>query len=236
MNPQLKAMAREGKRVLALARNIVRRGVLGTAVDSDTTCQVRGAGDDGFDKLEFWQSYGFASRPPVGGEVLVVLPMGKGEGAIICAHQDRSQVPSRDANEVILYGYKAGAVQGRIRMRPDGSIRIVPGAGQTVDVGADGTSIDFALKGTTHDLAWRLVLGTAATGLWGAMVLGAAGFTAAGNAFGTLSGEAAIPGSAANCTTAGTACGTAAGIFTSAAALIGVYLSGSYLTTVTKVS
>lgn len=128
--------------------NIVRRGVLGGGVGSSFTAKVQGAGDDGFEDVEVWQHYGFASRPPVSGEVLLVLPFGGGEGAIVCAETDRAHRPALAAGEVAVYGYKNGSVQGVAYFRSDGDIDLVPGTSQVVRIGGS-SGCEFLLLGAT---------------------------------------------------------------------------------------
>jgi hypothetical protein len=129
---------------------LVRRGLLGGGVSSSYYAKIQGAGDDDFEDVETWQHFGFASRPPVSGEVLMVLPFGRGEGAIVCAETDRAHRPSIAANEVSVYGYKSGSVQAVITMRAHGDIDLVPGTSQVVRVG-DSSGCEFALLGESFE-------------------------------------------------------------------------------------
>jgi hypothetical protein len=237
MSGLLDIVRKEVNRAVLRAGAVVRRGVLGAGLSSDSEGQVSGPGGDDFAGVESWQHFGFRSRPPTSGEVLLVCPYGRGEGAIICAEHDRAHVPSCAASEVVVYGASAGGAQALLRLRPDGSVWLVPGGASVIDAGAAGTSVDFALKGTTWDVAWRVVLGTVATGLWGALVMASAYFTAAATAWTALGSEAAIsPAGQGACNAAAAPATTAAAAFTSAAGLVGAYLAGSYLATKLKVT
>ena len=136
------------RRELARLGHAVRRGVLGGGVSSAFLAKVAGAGGDDFENVETWQHFGFASRPPVNGEVLLVLPYGSGEGAIICAETDRAHRPSIAANEVTVYGYKSGAVQSVVYMRANGDIDLVAGTAGDVRVGA-ASGCEYLLLGAT---------------------------------------------------------------------------------------
>jgi hypothetical protein len=136
------------QRELARIGHAVRRGVLGGGIGADTTAKVQGAGGDDFEDIETWQHFGFASRPPVSGEVLVVLPFGRDEGAIICAETDRAHRPSIAANEVAVYGYKSGSVQSKTIHRANGDIDLVAGTSRFVRVG-DSSGCEFLLLGET---------------------------------------------------------------------------------------
>ena len=137
-----------------LACSIVRRAMIGTAPSS--TFFLQATGDDSsetFDGVELWQQYGFSSRPPAGGEALLVCPGGEGAGAVAIATQDRSHRPATAAAEVVIYGKKGtgqptislassgqvtitsgGATPGTVVLKADGSIQVTAGAGKTVDV------------------------------------------------------------------------------------------------------
>lgn len=153
--------------VTRLASSLVRRGLIGTAPNSTYFFQV--TGDDSsetFENVELQQHYGFASRPPAGGECIVVCPGGEGAGGVSIAEQDRAHRPTLSAaGDVVLYGTKGtgqpsvllatggqititsgGATPGTVVLKADGSIQVTAGAGKTVDVGG---ATDFQLLGTT---------------------------------------------------------------------------------------
>jgi phage gp45-like len=226
-------MKRELQRLGRMVRGVVRRGLLDTAVGADSSCQVAGAGDDKFLGVEFWQTFGIASRPPVGGEVLAVMPYAGGEGAIVVASRDRSHAPAPAAGEVTIYGLKSGSVQGLIKMRSDGEIRIIPGTGKTIDAGADGTSTNFSLLGTTFDTALRVLV--TAINTW-ATACGT-GFSSVGTAMTALGGDAALAQATKDaCNLTATAMGVAASACTVAASACTTFLGGSYLATRHKVT
>ena len=149
-----------------LACSIVRRGMIGTAPSSTYFFQV--TGDDSsetFENVELQQHYGFTSRPPAGGECIVVCPGGEGAGGVSIAEQDRAHRPTlAAAGDVALYGKKGtgqpsmllatggqvtitsgGATPGTVVLKADGSIQVTAGAGKTVDVGG---ATDFQVLGT----------------------------------------------------------------------------------------
>jgi len=233
MSGLLDMVRKEVARATLRAGAVVRRGVLGAGLSSDSEGQVSGPGGDDFAGVESWQHFGFRSRPPTSGEVLLVCPYGRGEGAVICAEHDRAHVPSCAASEVVVYGASAGGAQALLRLRPDGSVWVVPGGVSVIDAGGAGTSIDFALKGTTFDTALRLVL-LIIGNTWASA---GAAFTAAGAAFTGLGGEAALsPATQTLCNTAGTACGAVGAFATATVAQITTFLAGVYLCTKLKVT
>ena len=159
----------EVQRAIQRADNVVRRVLITVAPDADYFTQATGAGDDVFDGAELWQQYGLASRPPVGGEGLMLCAGGSGEGGILVATQDRAHRPSLAASEVALHGPKASGSQATVHMRADGAVDVVPATGKTVNLGGDATACaDYLLKGTqfktnfvtTFLAAWKTALGT----------------------------------------------------------------------------
>lgn len=162
----LKLIRSEVAKATARAHAMVRRGVLGAGLSSDSEAKVGGPGGDDHEGIESWQHYGFRSRPPVGSEVLMVCPYGRGEGAIVCAEHDRDHVPSCAAGEVVLYGSANGTPQAEVRLGPGGDVEVngadvdVGATGginltptTVVDIGGAGLSVDFMIKGTTFILA-----------------------------------------------------------------------------------
>jgi len=149
----------EVQRAIQRADNVVRRVLITVAPDTDYFTQATGAGDDVFDGAELWQQYGLASRPPVGGEGLMLCAGGAGEGGILVATQDRAHRPSLAASEVALHGPKASGSQGKVHMKADGAVDVVPATGKTNNLGGDATACaDYLLKGTAFDTAMTTVL------------------------------------------------------------------------------
>jgi phage gp45-like len=137
-----------------LAASIVRRGLIGTSPSSTYFFQVEGDDEETFESVELQQHYGFTSRPPAGGECIVVCPGGEGVGGVSISEQDRAHRPALSAEgDVAVYGKKGtgqplvtlaasgqvtitsgGATPGTVVLKADGSIQVTAGAGKTVDV------------------------------------------------------------------------------------------------------
>lgn len=168
MSRWLKASRAELGRATRRVGNRVRRVTLATAATARFFIQAQGMEGETFEAVEVWQQYGLASRPPAGGEALVVEPdeAGAGEGALAVATQDRAHRPDMDAGEVVLYGKKATG-QPAMRLRPNGHVDIDSGSGATtVNVGGDATTcVNYALLGTAHDSEMRTMMGVFVTQL-----------------------------------------------------------------------
>ena len=171
MSTLLEVIRKEVGRAVLRAGSVVRRGVLGAGLDSDSMGKVAGPGEDSFEGVESWQHYGFRSRPPVGAEVLMVSPYGRGEGAIICAEHDRDHVPSCAAGEVVVYGSGSGVTQAEVRLTSAGNVEATANAIDLdpvtfVSVGAGAT--DMMLKGSAFILAMSTYAGSvaSATSTW----------------------------------------------------------------------
>lgn len=135
------AIRREVDRTAGKLRQMFRRGIL-TLAGADGFVQVKGWGDEQFDQVELWQQFGLTSRPPAGGEVLLVLVGGRGEGAIAAATTDRAHRPADLAEgEAVLYA-KSDSGQAQVRCKPDGNVDLVAGsASATVNVGGDDEAL-----------------------------------------------------------------------------------------------
>lgn len=143
----IRTIRRETDRIARISGQILRRGIVGL-MGSDYLAQIRGYTDEFFDRVELWQTYGLASRPPIGAEILIGKPDHSAQGAIAIADNARGERPSDlEDSEVCLYGKLNGSDQSQIRMRPTGDIDLLaPGSGDTVNVG--GSSEALALGDT----------------------------------------------------------------------------------------
>lgn len=153
------------------AVNLLRKGVL-TMVSDSYFAQWEAADGELYDESEFWQSFGFASRPPAGGEVLFANLGGHGEHAIGFASNDRAHRPASLAyGDSVHYASASGGSQSRAHAKASGNyeitagtsghVHITPGTG-TVNIGGDATACaDFLLKGTTFNTANNTMLGYA---------------------------------------------------------------------------
>jgi phage gp45-like len=202
-----------------LASSIVRRGMIGTAPSSSYFFQVTGDDDsETFEGVELQQHFGFASRPPAGGECIVVCPGGEGAGGVSIAEQDRAHRPTSLAEgDAALYGAK-GAGQAIVLADALGGVTVTSGGALFVLLGGAG-AVDFAVKGTTFNAANAIMLGLVSA----ALTAGAAAFTAL----------AAVPTIAA--TPAGALCTTAAGACTAGVGGVTAFLAASATWTATKV-
>jgi phage baseplate assembly protein V len=143
---RLETLERRLERFGARIALLVRRGLV-KATGADFFLQVEASEDEMFDDVELWQSYGLASRPLGDAEVLMVKPGGQGDDAVAIAVNHRAHRPSDlEAGEVVIYGTK-GTGQAQVRLKPDGTIVLIPATGKFVEVGAAGG--EAQLKGET---------------------------------------------------------------------------------------
>lgn len=131
--------------LLRQLKTVVRRGVLRLTA-SDYFCQVEGSEGERQDDVELWQSYGLASRPPVGSEVLWAKPGLTADSAVVFASQHRGSRPELEAGEVALYAEHGG----QVLCDEDGDVELTAKTGRTVNVGG---STDAMVKGTTLKVA-----------------------------------------------------------------------------------
>jgi len=132
----------------------LRRGILKRVNDSFFS-QVEGYQGEQFDDVEVWQQFGFASRPPAGGEVLIVKIGNAGEGAIAIATTDRAHRPSDlGAGDVCIYSTSGAGP--KIYLRASGDIELNCESGKTINVGSDSKSI---MRGETFNTANATLLG-----------------------------------------------------------------------------
>ena len=116
-------------------RGIVRRATLGglDVSGAGQTFQALSTANDADDATELFEQYGITGCPPEGSEGIVLSVGGKRSASIGICFGDRSARPSGLAQgEVAVYN-NAGA---SIVLRNDGSIELVPAAGQQVFLGA----------------------------------------------------------------------------------------------------
>jgi phage gp45-like len=141
----------------------IRRAMISVAAGADYFLSATGLAGETWTELELWQAYGLASRPPVGGEALVVRPDSEGgEGAVAIATNDRNHRPSDlAAGEVVIYG-KSATGQPLIRLKPGGDIELIPATASFLELGS-ASPADFALKGTTFHTAMAAYLTAMAT-------------------------------------------------------------------------
>ena len=160
---------------LRVARNMVRRGLISVAPSAAYFLQAEGHEGETFEDVELWQQYGFASRPPTGGEVALLEMDGGSEQAVAVATQDRAHRPTLAAEEAALYGAVSGGTQPTVICKPngdvlitsgdnacyvkvdhDGEIVLEPTGGEFVEVG-DGATARMLL-GETWDTDWHTQL------------------------------------------------------------------------------
>jgi phage gp45-like len=151
------------------AVNLIRKGVLTLVADS-YLAQWEANDGELYDESEFWQSFGFASRPPPGGEVLFANLGGHGEHAIGFASNDRAHRPASLASgDSVHYASSSGGAQAKAHAKAAGNyeitagtsghVHLTPGTG-TVNIGGDATACtDYLLMGTTFDTALRYAVG-----------------------------------------------------------------------------
>jgi len=108
-------------KAMAKVRSGIRRVTLGTGGSSTFTAQLEGIDDETFEAAELWHPHGLTSRPPTGTEAVAVEPEGSGEGVVVVATANRTEEPSVDAEEVVLYG-KSGTGQPTFRLKPNGNL------------------------------------------------------------------------------------------------------------------
>lgn len=121
-------IAREVAKAVRKVGNNVRRGTLGTAVSDKYSSQITGnkySTEENFEAVEYWQQFGLASRPPQGGEAMLVSPSGSGEGAVAIATTDRAHRPTVASGDTILYALLAGSDQATIHLKASGDIEII---------------------------------------------------------------------------------------------------------------
>lgn len=146
MNEWMRVVEKEMGRVVRRLGGLVRRGVI-TLASAAHTVQVEGLTGERYHDVPLWQQYGFASRPPAGGDAMMIAPEGRGELAVAVATSDRSQRPTDlESGEAVMYGPSAS--QGQVRCRADGTIDLLPYTGKTVNVGGP-TGAELMLLGET---------------------------------------------------------------------------------------
>lgn len=182
MADMIELARREINKAFGRATNLIRRGIITLCSDS-YFCQMEGNDGEIFDDAEYWQSFGFASRPPVDGEVLFANLGGHAEHAIAFASNDRAHRPSSlSEGDSVHYASTSGGNQSRAHAKADGNYDIVPGSG-TVNIGGNSTAcVDYLLKGTTFDTANRSMLdliSSAFTAIGGAVPAASAACSAA---------------------------------------------------------
>jgi len=130
-----------------LSRSIVRRALLASGVDATYSAQLEGDAGDVKNRHEFWQHFGFTSRPPAGGEAAMVA-FGAGEGAVVVAENDRAHRPETLASgDAMLYAKKDGSDQASVHAKAAGNVDLnAPKTDATVNVGGDA---EFLLLGET---------------------------------------------------------------------------------------
>lgn len=103
---------------------MIRRGVV-KITSASYFMQVQGFDGERFDDAELWQQFGLASRPPAGGECLVVKVDAEGEQPIVVSTQDRGERPSGLADgDSILYAKKSGADQASVKCTATAEVQL----------------------------------------------------------------------------------------------------------------
>jgi len=223
------------ERALERARGLIRRGVL--QLEASYFCGVEAHDGETFNDVELWQQFGLASRPPAGGEILLALVGGRGEGAIGVATTDRAHRPTGlAAGDAMLYGAASGSDQAQVATRADGDIDVFPATPtDKVNIGTQG--VEAMLLGATFDTALRALVTTPVSGLAAAFAALATACTDAGTgltAISTYGGfssdqKSKLSTAGGSMTAAGTALAGTAALFTT-------FLGGSYLATQGRVS
>ena len=143
MSSILRAMNDQANKVKGMIQSLVRFGVIKAATASGFV-QVEGFEDEVFDDIELRQHFGFASRPPAGTEVLLLLVGGRGENAVAISSNSRSDRPDMGAGETSIFNEGAGA---KVLCASNDTVRL---SGDEVHVGGDSESIllgDSAIAG-----------------------------------------------------------------------------------------
>jgi hypothetical protein len=169
MADMINIIRREINKRFDSAVNLIRKGVLTLVADS-YLAQWEANDGELYDESEFWQSFGFASRPPPGGEVLFANLGGHGEHAIGFASNDRAHRPASLASgDSVHYASGSGGAQAKAHAKAAGNyeitagtsghVHLTPGTG-TVNIGGDATACtDYLLMGTTFNTANNTMLG-----------------------------------------------------------------------------
>lgn len=136
--------------VLNRVKVLAQRSVVDSSDDSSKamTLSLRVLSGDSLRDVESLGHYGLTSRPPSGGEAVVLCLGGMRDHPIAIAHEDRRDRPTALLleGEAMLYS-KGGA---RIHVKADGSVVIDAPAGVTVngDLSVDG---DVVATGDVED-------------------------------------------------------------------------------------
>jgi phage gp45-like len=147
----LSVIQRELDKLRRLLFGLVRRGEI-TAIDGELRTQFSGYAGEQYDEVEPLQQWGFASRPPVGSEVLAVH-LGHSEEAIIVASGNRADRPTDlAADEAVTYGKKTGSGQAQVRHKPDGTLALGAATGKFVEVAG---ATDAQVRGSNFIQAFQ---------------------------------------------------------------------------------
>lgn len=138
----------EVQRAASRLRGVVRRGLLSSAVTVAGKVGITGSYSEDCDpEIDYWQTFGVASRPPAGGGAIFVSPDGTGERAVVVASYDQAHRPTDlEASEVVIYGAN-GNGQAQVRLKSNGDVVVIPGASGKVLIGDDAAT-EFAVLGT----------------------------------------------------------------------------------------
>jgi phage baseplate assembly protein V len=132
----------------AAIRAMLRRAAI-TAIDDSGAQQKVGLTGFAAEQLEGVvrvQDFGISSNPPAGGEGLIVCPGGRSDRAMFIggAHQ-KYRPTAMPSGTSVLYDSEGNVIfakgaSGIIVKAANGSIQVIPPAGQNVYLGGDGTT------------------------------------------------------------------------------------------------
>jgi hypothetical protein len=135
-------------RAMGKVAQMFRRAIVKT-VNAQGFGQLEAFAGENYDSTEFWQHFGFASRPPAGTEALIVLVDADGEKPIATVTTNRAEKPPALAvGDAALFGTKDGSgLQALVWAKADGDVDITAATSGFVTLGGSAAAGEFAIKG-----------------------------------------------------------------------------------------